>query len=158
MHAEETGKRIQQLRRSQGMTQKDLAQMLHVTDKAVSKWERGLNYPDMAILEPLAVVLNTTVVYLLDIENVQDETKVSAVTAVAVEETERLRQEIAGRAMVILVNGMILYCSQQVLFKILIDRGVIDLIPRFLTIGMGSFTAVLIGNALAIWWKHRRKR
>lgn len=36
------------------MTQAQLAAMLHVTDKAVSKWERGLCYPDVTLLEPLA--------------------------------------------------------------------------------------------------------
>ena len=65
MNAQETGLRIQQLRKDHGWTQKELAQQLSVTDKSVSKWERGLNYPDMAMLEPLAQVLGTTVVECL---------------------------------------------------------------------------------------------
>lgn len=44
-------------RREQGLTQKMLAEQLHVTDKAVSKWERGLSYPDVTMLEPLAAAL-----------------------------------------------------------------------------------------------------
>ena len=38
-----TGALIKQLRRDKGMTQKDLAGQLHITDRAVSKWERGVS-------------------------------------------------------------------------------------------------------------------
>lgn len=54
MDAAATGKRIAALRRQKGWTQKQLAEQLHVTDKAVSKWERGLNFPDLGLIEPLA--------------------------------------------------------------------------------------------------------
>ena len=42
------------LRKQKGMTQKELAQQLYVSDKAVSKWERGLSLPDVTLLLPLA--------------------------------------------------------------------------------------------------------
>ncbi|MBR3554605.1 MAG: helix-turn-helix transcriptional regulator [Oscillospiraceae bacterium] len=45
---------VAQNRKELGWTQKELAEKLHVTDKAVSKWERGLSYPDVTLLEPLA--------------------------------------------------------------------------------------------------------
>ncbi len=54
MNKERFGAFIAQERRNSGMTQRDLADRLHVTDKAVSKWERGLSYPDVTLLEPLA--------------------------------------------------------------------------------------------------------
>lgn len=47
------------------MTQQQLAQTLHITDKAVSKWERGLSYPDVTLLEPLATALGLTTAALL---------------------------------------------------------------------------------------------
>ena len=40
----ELGKRIAEQRRKLGLTQKELARQLHVTDKAVSKWERGVSH------------------------------------------------------------------------------------------------------------------
>ena len=46
MNKEQLGAFIGARRKEQNMTQKDLAVHLHVTDKAVSKWERGLSYPD----------------------------------------------------------------------------------------------------------------
>ena len=48
---------VAEQRRRQGLTQRQLAQLLHVTDKAVSKWERGLSYPDVTLLQPLAAAL-----------------------------------------------------------------------------------------------------
>ena len=54
MDAIKTGTLIAQARREKGMTQKELADRLHITDRAVSKWERGLCAPDLSTLEPLA--------------------------------------------------------------------------------------------------------
>ena len=45
-----TGAFIKSCRKEKRMTQKELADRLHVTDRAVSKWERGLSAPDIALL------------------------------------------------------------------------------------------------------------
>ena len=47
MDKKQLGAFIAENRRRQHMTQQQLAQMLYITDKAVSKWERGLSYPDV---------------------------------------------------------------------------------------------------------------
>ena len=60
MDQAKTGLFIAQRRRTLGMTQQELADRLGVTDKAVSKWERGLSYPDITLVSPLADVLGTT--------------------------------------------------------------------------------------------------
>ena len=52
---------ICQRRKELGMTQKEFAQRLFVTDSAVSKWERGLNMPDITLLIPLAQALGVSV-------------------------------------------------------------------------------------------------
>lgn len=65
MDAAKTGTLIAQARKEKNLTQKDLAQNLHVSIQAVSKWERGLNFPDIALLEPLAEQLGLTVSELL---------------------------------------------------------------------------------------------
>lgn len=69
MDAKCTGEKIAALRKEKGMTQKELAIKVYVTDKAVSKWERGLNFPDLSLLEALAEALGTTTAYLLGIED-----------------------------------------------------------------------------------------
>ena len=156
MDTVETGKRIQHLRKAHGWTQKELAQRLCVTDKSVSKWERGLNYPDMAMLEPLANTLETTVVELLGIENAPEAEKLDAVTAMAVEETARMHKELRTRALTILMGGILWLASQIVLGWTLPKYGIYEGLPIILTLGMTGFSGTLIGNAVWIWRKHRK--
>ena len=65
MDTTKTGALIRELRKERNMTQKDLADQLHLTDRAVSKWERGLCAPDISTLEPLAAILQVTVTELI---------------------------------------------------------------------------------------------
>ena len=65
MDAKATGRFIGELRREKGLTQKDLAERIGVTDKAVSRWETGKGLPDTALLKPLADVLEVSVSELL---------------------------------------------------------------------------------------------
>ena len=59
------GETISSLRKEKGMTQKDLADMLGITDKAVSKWERGVAYPDTATIPAIAEIFEISVEELL---------------------------------------------------------------------------------------------
>lgn len=61
----EFGKVISQLRKDKGLTQKELADKVGVSDKAVSRWETGKNYPDIETLQRLAEVLDVSVNDLL---------------------------------------------------------------------------------------------
>ena len=65
MNAERTGALIRALRTEKGMTQKQLAKRLCVSDKAVSKWERGLGCPDIAMLRALEEALGASVTSIL---------------------------------------------------------------------------------------------
>ena len=60
------GSTIAALRKEKGMTQLELAQSMGVTDKAVSKWERNLSFPDVASLPRLAEQLGVSVDELLE--------------------------------------------------------------------------------------------
>ena len=60
-----TGATIRALREKRGYTQKDLAEKLCVSDKAVSKWETGRGLPDITLIEPLARELGVSVAELL---------------------------------------------------------------------------------------------
>ena len=61
MDKEKIGLFIKELRKEKNQTQRELAEKLHVTDKAVSKWERGLSIPDTAILPDLARELDISI-------------------------------------------------------------------------------------------------
>jgi len=65
MEQAKMGSFIRDMRIRRGWTQRQLAERLGVTDKAVSKWERGLCYPDMALLPPLSDVLEVSAAELL---------------------------------------------------------------------------------------------
>ena len=65
MDAAKVGNAIRMLRLREGYTQQELANRLNVTDKAVSKWERGLSVPDISIVSKLALILNCDVDNLL---------------------------------------------------------------------------------------------
>ena len=69
---------VAQLRKEKGMTQKELAERLFVSDKAVSKWERGLSLPDIALLQPMADILGVTVTELLRGEYIRDSEPMTA--------------------------------------------------------------------------------
>lgn len=57
------------------MTQKVLAEHLGITDRAVSRWERGLGCPDISLLETLAQILNVSVLEILQGQDIKDEKK-----------------------------------------------------------------------------------
>ena len=65
-----TGQLIADARKKLNMTQKDLAEQLSITDKAVSKWERGLCLPDISILLPLSQILGMNLYELLKGEKI----------------------------------------------------------------------------------------
>lgn len=70
MDLKKTGNLISSARREKGITQKELADKLHVSDRTVSKWERGAGFPDVSILTELADILGLTVTELLQGEQV----------------------------------------------------------------------------------------
>ena len=68
-----TGMIISDARKKLKMTQKDLADKLFVSDKAVSKWERGLCFPDISVLIPLTEILKISLYDLLKGEKMNKE-------------------------------------------------------------------------------------
>ena len=67
-----TGATIRNLRENKGMTQEELAARIHVSAKAVSKWETGRGFPDISLLEPLAGALDISVIELLSGEDIRN--------------------------------------------------------------------------------------
>lgn len=65
------GEFISELRKEKGMTQKELAGQLYISDKAVSKWETGHSVPDITLLVPLAEILGVSVTELLECKKIQ---------------------------------------------------------------------------------------
>ncbi len=70
---------INSLRKEKGLTQKELAEALHVTDKAVSRWETGKSYPDIEVMQQIAAYFEVSVNELLQGERISEE-KIKAVS------------------------------------------------------------------------------
>ena len=81
MDARYTGEQIAAARRAKGLTQKQLADALGVTDKAVSNWERGLNYPDIVLFQPISELLELPLLQLFCKDGLSAEQAVAAAAA-----------------------------------------------------------------------------
>ena len=119
MDREIFGNFIATARRDLGMTQQALADQLHVTDKAVSKWERGLCYPDLTMLENLATALGLTIGELMACEKqpVHEETDMRALLEIASESQRRQGKRIwlfagvLGFLSILLVGLVVLFSA-----------------------------------------------
>jgi len=76
MNQIKTGNLIRHLRQEQNMTQKQLAELIHVSDKAVSKWETGNGCPDISLLTALAEVFHVHLDVLLSGEIIENESEI----------------------------------------------------------------------------------
>ncbi len=106
MNNEKFGKLISEARKEKKLTQKDLAKILQVTDKAISKWERGKSYPDITLLETLSEALNISVVELLKGEKTdrkENEELILNAINLYKEETKKKRRNIFIAIMIILL-------------------------------------------------------
>ena len=101
MNTRQFGAFLVQCRHEKGMTQAQLAEQLHVTDKAVSRWERGVGFPDIQSLAPLAEALDVRVDELVRAERSapaedRDAETLSIVQAAADLVRSRAQEQTAG--------------------------------------------------------------
>lgn len=94
------GKFIAELRRDRKLTQKELAQSLFISDKAVSKWETGASLPDTALLVPLSELLGVSVTELLLCRRLEEEDHISHETTEDVVKAAMNYKDVQERAWV----------------------------------------------------------
>lgn len=155
MDAKEVGNKIAAIRKEKGWTQKEIAEKLHVSTAAVSKWERGLNYPDLSLMEPLAELLEISVTELLGVANEPKENIIKNITEISNEEKERATYSIRKKVVLILETIVLFFA---VILLVLIvgsnkENNVagsiwLEVIP--LILGFGSwglaFTGIILGR------------
>lgn len=91
------GKFISELRKEKGLTQKDIGDKLNITDNSVSKWERGINAPDIYYLGPLSEILGVSVKELLNGEKNARKKKKKADNRKVVLETKKLSKKFGNK-------------------------------------------------------------
>jgi transcriptional regulator with XRE-family HTH domain len=108
MDAKKFGEFIAKTRKEKHMTQAELAAQLHVTDKAVSRWERDLGFPDINLIEPLSYALGLSVLEVMKSESAKSENitqnDVSQILSVAAEiaEQKKMSWKKWGRLLIVI--------------------------------------------------------
>lgn len=108
MDAKKLGIFIAERRKQLGLTQAGLAEKLHVTDKAVSRWERGIGLPDINSIEALSDALKVSLVELMQAKS----TEADSISTTAAEQllTETIALSRSSDKFVRSIGSMILVC------------------------------------------------
>ena len=133
MDARYTGEQIAAARRAKGLTQKQLADALGVTDKAVSKWERGLNYPDIVLFQPISELLGLPLLQLFCKDGLSAE--------------QAVRRDMKWHAVFRLAAALMLSVALVYVSRVLDLHGIYGW-PQGCTMGMLPFTGWLAGDAV----------
>ena len=154
MDAHYIGREIAAARIEKGMTQKQLAGELGVTDKAVSKWERGLNYPDITLLRPLSEVLGIPLTRMLCAEEETAEKVLDIISEMSLSEKRLRKADLLIRCIVTVVFSFITMFS-QIYASYLFDQAGMHGLPQIVTGGMMVLPAWVLGNsvrmAVSVW-------
>ncbi len=114
MDNKKTGNFIAQCRKDLNLSQKQLAEKLSVTDKAVSKWETGNGAPDIALLIPLADELGVTVVELLDGARAEKSNEKEQIDKVIIQSLQETKKERVRVIVALLLVIAILFLSVNI--------------------------------------------
>lgn len=145
MNAEYTGKKIAELRKEKKLTQRELANKLHITDKAVSKWERGINFPDLGLMEELATALDTTPSILLGLEEATKEEIVTSFAEISSRQSEDAAKDIQKIGWINLFAGIFLVIFLYFINVKLQRNGLFFESQALLWFIYGLITVIMIG-------------
>lgn len=118
MNTEKIGNFIKEKRKEKNLTQKELAIKLNITDRAVSKWERGLGCPDVSLLENLSKVLDVSIVEILNGEDLKEEIKNKHIINSINYSKESYKLKIKSNLNVILTSIIFFVSSLLIVFNI----------------------------------------
>lgn len=142
------GHKISAIRKEKGLTQKELAEKLHVTDKTVSKWETGTHFPDITILEELAKTLEISVSELLGLENATTEKTIEALSLISMEEKNEIKKGIRSRSILMIICVIYLIFAEIYIFLELSKIGLGSGIYGSFTLGLVGMMGTILGGAL----------
>ena len=137
---------ISELRKEKGITQKELAEKLFISDKAVSKWETGHSVPDITLLVPLSEILEVTVTELLECRRLEKEVTVAQMDDVVKRVIHLSEEETHNRPQVERKN--IVFFIACVVISLLELFGLYQLEHAFyfvIPVFVGSLLAMLFG-------------
>lgn len=112
------GKLIAELRKEKGMTQKELAEKLNITDRAVSKWEREICCPDISLLEDLSKILDIPIHNLISGKRNKEKITEDTITNTIKYANDSIRKKIFRISNNILIGIIIISLTLLVFFNI----------------------------------------
>ncbi|MBQ9765606.1 MAG: helix-turn-helix domain-containing protein [Lachnospiraceae bacterium] len=133
MKANGIGEFIQQLRKEKGITQKELADIIGMSDKTISKWESGNSLPDTSILVSLCKALDISVNELLSCEKIPPEDyskKAEENIMTLMKENEENKKENKTTRIIGIVLGIVLFAAGICLRLINTDDGYAGLLTN----------------------------
>ena len=142
------GEFLQELRKGKGLTQRELAEQIGISDKTISKWENGNSIPDTSMLLPLCNVLEITVNEFLSCEKILPENysmKAEENMMALIEENKRTKK---GNVVSTIIGG-ILVCI-TLIFIIISCAGNLSMIGNFFdVISLSTIVLLEIGVVLS---------
>ena len=156
---------VSELRKEKGITQKELAEMLCISDKAISKWETGNSIPDVSLLVPLAEILGVSTTELLECRRMEqpeamgkDETDNLVKKVIELSEEERTYKS-RKRIIIYLICAFVSVvgmCNIYMLEKEVALLQSIDITPVYLVatfaIGFGAYFWIFIKEKLPAYY------
>lgn len=142
MDSKKVGSFIASMRKQKSLTQKELAQKLNVTNKAISKWETGNGYPEITIVPELAKVLGVTTAELLNgelnVNEVSDKDEAATIINETVKYYDRYRMK----------KGNIIIA---IIFIISVLSSCICLLCNYLINNKFNWSLYVVGAFIVLW-------
>jgi len=145
MDPKEFGAFIQTRRKELGMNQTQLADKLHVTAKAVSRWERGVGFPSIELLQPLADALEITIAELMQSKLLEKDLPKEEAAQLVTQTVETIRQQEA----LTWKRRLMLYGGYAVFFLMYAFLNLVGMEIRFESRWTGLIVAEI---GVFIWW------
>ena len=145
-------KNIADLRLAKGMTQLELAEQLHYSDKAVSKWERGESLPDITVIKNIADLFGVTVDYLITEEHEESADEVPVEEASSLKRRPSFRTVAAVTGMSLLLVWLIAMCLSFIFWYAFYDSRV-AVLPFVYALPVTALVWLVLNS---IWFNRRR--
>ena len=159
------GEFLSELRKEKGIKQKELAEKLYVSDKAVSKWETGHSIPDVSLLVPLAEFLGVTVTELLECRRIEQPESMDAShadelvkTVIGLSEEERSRKKrknVLIYMTCVFVSLVEMYCLYQLseVWNLLLTP---TILTTMLCMGFGAYFWIFVKEKLPSYYDENK--
>lgn len=154
MNQEKIGLFIAKCRREKNMTQEDLAEILGVSNKSISRWENGKTMMDISLFEPLCNELDISIIELLNGERINDKKRDKLYTKTLINYSNKVGSR---NKQVILTILFIMSLMPMLLYQFGGMRGVQEISGLIILLSPITIVSIIL-FFLGIWFKFKNKK